>query len=142
MSVHNGRSGLIFQYYSFKARLTRFNDGGEMHPDRPLPEYELRGADVAFVSQQRWDATDDDDNLHGSPDLVIEVLSPSNTKAEIHDKAVLCLSTGTLQFWVLDPKRNTISVTPQGNEPVLYRTGDRIPLPLFGGELDVAEFFG
>lgn len=108
---------------------------------RPLPEYELRGADVAFVSQARWDATDDDDNLHGSPELVIEVLSPSNTKAEIHEKAVLCLSTGTLQFWVVDPKRKTFSVTPQGGEPVLYETGGRIPLPLFGGDLEVAEAF-
>jgi hypothetical protein len=32
---------------------------------RALPEYDLRGADVAFVSRQRWDATDDDDNLRG-----------------------------------------------------------------------------
>ena len=44
-------------------------------PFRALPQYELRGADVAFVSQARWVATDNDDNLHGSPELVIEVLS-------------------------------------------------------------------
>ena len=34
---------------------------------RALPEYDLRGTDVAFVSQSRWDGTDDDDNLKGSP---------------------------------------------------------------------------
>ena len=67
---------------------------------RALPEYDLRGADVAHVLRQRWAATEDDDNLHGSPELVIEVLLPSNTKAEIHEKAVLCLSTGALEFWV------------------------------------------
>ena len=50
-------------------------------PFRALSEYDLRGADVSYVSQQRWDATDDDDNLRGSPELVIEVLSPSNTRA-------------------------------------------------------------
>src|SRR5580704_13617162 len=50
---------------------------------RALPEYELRGADVAFVSRERWEATSDDDNLDGSPELVIQVLSPSNTKAEV-----------------------------------------------------------
>jgi Uma2 family endonuclease len=65
---------------------------------RALPEYDLRGVDVAYVSQQRWDATADDDNLHGSPELVIEVLSPSNTRAEIREKAVLCLSTGAQEF--------------------------------------------
>ena len=108
---------------------------------RALPEYELRGADVAFVSQERWDATNDDDNIHGSPELVIEVLSPSNTRAEIQEKAVLCLSTGTLQFWVLDPKLKTISVTPKGGEPRVYRVGDRIPLPMFESDLDVADVF-
>ena len=58
---------------------------------RALPEYDLRGADVAYVSQSRWDNTPDDDNLRGSPELVIEVLSPSNTLAEMREKAALCL---------------------------------------------------
>jgi Uma2 family endonuclease len=108
---------------------------------RALPEYDLRGADVACVSQQRWDNTDDDDNLHGSPELVIEVLSPSNTKAEIHEKAALCLSTGSQAFWVVDPKRKAISVTTLGAEPVIYALGDRVPLPMFGSDLEVTEIF-
>ena len=108
---------------------------------RALPEYDLRGADVAYVSRRRWDATDDDDNLHGSPELVIEVLSPSNTKAEIHEKAVLCLSTGTKAFWVVDPDRKTVSVTVEGGNPAVYRVGDRIPLPMFDSHLDVSEIF-
>jgi Uma2 family endonuclease len=109
---------------------------------RALPEYDLRGADVAFVSQQRWDNTGDDDNLHGSPELVIEVLSPSNTRAEIHEKAVLCLSSGTQKFWVVDPKRKTVSVTGQGGVTTVYRMGDSIPLEMFQGRLEVSEVFG
>jgi Uma2 family endonuclease len=110
-------------------------------PFRALPEYDLRSADVAFVSQPRWDATDDDDNLRGSPELVIEVLSPSNTKAEIREKAVLYISTGTLEFWVVDPKKNTVSITRRGGEPVLYHIGDRLPLALFQSEIEVSEIF-
>lgn len=87
---------------------------------RALPQYELRGADVAFVSQQRWDATNNDDNLHGSPELVIEVLSPSNTRAEIQEKAALCLSTGAREFWVVDPIRRTVTVTAPVGRPVVY----------------------
>jgi Uma2 family endonuclease len=108
---------------------------------RALPEYELRGADVAFVSKERWDATDDDDNLHGSPELVIEILSPSNTKAEIHEKAVLCLSTGAFEFWVLDAKRKTISVTSRDGDSVVYRIGERMGLNLFEGYLEISEVF-
>jgi Uma2 family endonuclease len=108
---------------------------------RAFPEYDLRGADVAYASRERWDATGDDDYLQGSPELVIEVLSPSNTKAEIHEKAVLCLSTGTQAFWVVDARRKTVSVTPKDGDPVIYRIGDRIPLPMFDSYLDVSEIF-
>src|SRR5580700_2882690 len=104
---------------------------------RALPEYDLRGVDVAYVSQRRWDATDDDDNLRGSPELVIEILSASNTIAEIREKAVLCLSSGTQEFWVVDPKRETVSVTRQDGEASVYHKGDRIPLSMFDSYLDV-----
>jgi len=109
---------------------------------RALPEYDLRGADVAYVSRQRWDATAADDNLHGSPDLVIEVLSPSNTRAEIREKAVLCLSSGAQEFWVVDPKRETVSVTKQGGVPTVYHVSDRTPLSMFDSHLDVSAIFG
>lgn len=107
---------------------------------RALPEYELRVADVAFVSRERWDSTDDNDNLHGSPDLVIDVLSPSNTKAEMKEKAVFFLSTGAKEFWVVDPKRQSVTVMRQQGA-ASYETGDRIPLALFDGDLTVREIF-
>jgi Uma2 family endonuclease len=88
-----------------RAKVEHLGVVGAEVPFRALPEYDLRGADVAYVSQQKWDATDDDDNLRGSPELAIEVLSPSNTRAEIREKAVLCLSSGAQEFWVVDPKR-------------------------------------
>lgn len=109
-------------------------------PFRALPEYELRVADVAFVSQKRWDATDDNDNLHGSPDLVIEVLSPSNTKTEMREKAVFFLSTGAEEFWVVDPKRKNVTVMRQQGASS-YEIDDTIPLALFGGDLRVREIF-
>jgi Uma2 family endonuclease len=72
---------------------------------------------------------------------VIEVLSPSNTKAEIREKAVLCLSSGAQEFWVVDPKRETVSVTRQGGAPTVYHMGDRIPLSMFDSHLEVSEIF-
>ena len=108
---------------------------------RALPEYELRGADVAFVSQSRWDGVDDDDNLRGSPEPVIEVLSPSHTKAEIREKMALCLSTGTEAFWVADSKRRTVSVTTKHGGTSIYGLGERMPLPQFQSDLAVAEVF-
>jgi Uma2 family endonuclease len=108
---------------------------------RALPEYDLRGADVAFVSQKRWDAADGDDNLQGSPELVIEVLSPSNTKTEMREKAALYLSTGAQEFWVVDPKRKTVSVAIRDQEPIAYGVGDSLPLPMFESHLEVSLIF-
>jgi Uma2 family endonuclease len=110
-------------------------------PFRALPEYDVRAADVAFVSQARWDAADADDNLHGSPELVIEVLSRSNTKAEIREKAALYLSTGAQEFWVVDPKRKTVSVARREGNPIVYASGERIPLPMFGSQLELDVIF-
>src|SRR5438105_2324955 len=78
------------------------------YPYRPLPENEVWGADVACVSGPRnrvekW--------LVGSPELVIEVKSPSNTKAELHDKAMTTLAgAGSVEFWIVDPKTSTVTV--------------------------------
>jgi Uma2 family endonuclease len=108
---------------------------------RALPEYDLRGADVAFVSQQRWNTTADDDNLQGTPELVIEVLSPSNTKQEMREKAALYLSTGAQEFWIVDPKRQTVTVMRQQDGAQVFGMGQPIPLALFGRELNVSDIF-
>lgn len=107
---------------------------------RALAEYDLRGADVAFVSQQRWEATDDEDNLQGSPELVIEVLSPSNTKREMQEKATLYLATGALEFWIVDARHKNVTVIRREGA-LIYEIGQRIPLQLFGGDLSVSSIF-
>ena len=93
---------------------------------RALPEYELRGADVAFVFRQRWDTTADDDNLHGSPELVIGVLSPSNTKQEMREKATLYLSTGARRFGssIRRNKRSALCASRVENPGLRQRPSD------------------
>jgi Uma2 family endonuclease len=93
------------------------------------------------VSQSRWDGADADDNLQGSPELVIEVLFRSNTKAEMREKAALYLSTGAQEFWVVDSKRKTVNVATRDKEPIVYAVGDSIPLPMFESSLEVESIF-
>ncbi|MCX6602217.1 MAG: Uma2 family endonuclease [Acidobacteria bacterium] len=100
---------------------------------RALPENELRVADVAFVRQARFAQADPEDNIQGAPDLVIEVLSPSNSAAEMFDRERLCLENGCEEFWVVDPELRTIRVVRQGAGPVTYGSGAGVPLPMFGG---------
>jgi Uma2 family endonuclease len=99
---------------------------------RPLPEHELWVADVAYLSAERFRQADPEDNIRGAPELAIEVLSPSNTAAEILDKEQLCLANGTLEFWVVDPDRRHVRVSTCHGNARVYRPGDDIPLALFG----------
>jgi len=109
---------------------------------RALPEYELRVADVAYLSAEHWDQADPDDNIRGAPDLVIEVLSPSNTVAEINDKEKLCLENGALEFWVVDPVLRQVKVSTPDFITTTYRPGQEIPLRVLGaGTLKVDDVF-
>jgi len=105
---------------------------------RALQEYEYRIADVAFVSVDRWDRTDR--YFEGVPEIVIEVLSPSNTAAEMLDKEQLCLENGAQEFWVVDPKSRQVKVSTSDGRTMIYKAGQQIPL-LFGGVIAVSEIF-
>jgi hypothetical protein len=60
----------------------------------------------------------------------------------MREKAALCLSTGAEEFWVVDAKRSSVTVTRRSTEEATYRTGERIPLPWGGTGLEVAPIFG
>jgi Uma2 family endonuclease len=95
-------------------------------------EYELRVADVAYVCGAREAAIDPEDNLHGAPDITIEVLSRSNTAAEIFEKEKLCLENGAQKFWVVDPRLRQVRISTPDARTITWRYGQEIPLSLFG----------
>ncbi len=99
---------------------------------RSMPEYDLRVADVGFVSAERWAKADWENNFEGAPDLVIEMLSPSNTAREMYEKEQLCLVHGCQEFWVIDPDRRSVRVARAHGPTTTYGAGQYIPLPLLG----------
>ncbi len=44
-----------------------------------------------------------DQGCEGAPDWVIEILSPGNSKREMHDKFALYQEAGVTEYWVVDP---------------------------------------
>ena len=110
----------------------------EEMPYRPLPEHESWRADVVYISKARWDAIED--YLFGAPEMVIEVLSPSNTADEVTDKRSTCLENGCREFWVVNPKRRLVEVSTPDERTITYKSGQEIPL-LFGGALAVDAIF-
>ena len=49
-----------------------------------------------------------EDGVHGAPDLVVEVLSPSTAKRDRVDKKAVYERCGVREYWLVDPKNRTI----------------------------------
>lgn len=111
-------------------------------PFRALPEWDYRVSDVCYIAPERWLNLDLDEDLRGAPDLVIEVLSPSNTFFEILDKEKVCLENGAREFWVVDPERRQVKITTPDGITVTYHSGQAITLRLFqDSEISVEDIF-
>jgi Uma2 family endonuclease len=66
----------------------------------------------------------------GAPDLVVEILSPGNTKKEMKDKMELYREAGVPEYWVIDPEHQiafAFRLDTQGTyQPSLPYTSDDV----------------
>lgn len=80
----------------------------------------VREPDVSFLTTQRLKEQDLDAFLEGAPDLAVEVLSPSNTAAEMRAKMDDYFGAGCRVVWIVDPLRKSVTVhRPDGSTVVL-----------------------
>jgi len=107
---------------------------------RPLLESEYRIADVAYAPHERWASSRTAGYFRGAPEIVIEVLSPSNTVTEILEKEKLCLENGCKEFWIVDPTLHLVKVSTPDGRAITYSAGQEIPV-FFGGSLTVDSIF-
>ena len=82
-----------------------------------------RQPDLLFISTERQKAGGEDvlemQALEVAPDLVIEILSPGNTRRDVVDKLEDYRSIGVGEAWLVSPEAQTIEVTsllPEGME--------------------------
>jgi Uma2 family endonuclease len=125
-----------------ESRLAGFGQAGMEFPYRPVAEFDLRVADVAVVSQTRYDRMDPDDNLRGAPELVIEIKSPSNTDRQMRELASISLANGGWEFWIVDIDEASVTVISRDGSSLRLRSPQNVPLTAFGGDaLPIAEIF-
>ncbi|MEG4283886.1 Uma2 family endonuclease [Microcoleus sp. A006_D1] len=105
-----------------------------------------RSPDVSFMAKQRLQGLDElpDGYLEGAPDLAVEILSPSNTVEEIHNKLVEYFENGARLVWVIHPKEQYVLVYRSAQSPDrLLKSADSLDgediVPDF--TLAVAELF-
>ncbi len=103
----------------------------------------LRGPDVTFCSKRNF-PNRPKGYLKGVPvDLVVEVLSPNDRRADVREKIEEYISAGVPLVWLVDPDAETVMVYSGTMRGVEYGPKDTID----GGEIipgfssKVAEFF-
>ena len=74
----------------------------------------------------------DDRGCIGAPDLIVEILSPGNSKREMKIKKGLYAEAGVQEYWVIDPNQETLTqfvgIGENGNynRPLIFTSDDEV----------------
>ena len=76
--------------------------GKVMTESAVLTSQGVKVPDVAWISEQAWLGRTSQSLLMVAPTICIEVMSPSNSHAEMTDNAALYFEHGAREVWILD----------------------------------------
>lgn len=89
----------------------------------------------------------DDRGCIGAPDLIVEILSPGNSRTEMRDKFEIYQEAGVLEYWIVNPTEKMIQVWKLNDEGFYIGLppkveGDILTTPIIPNlEVDVTEVF-
>jgi Uma2 family endonuclease len=114
--------------------------GFVLFPDRET----VRVPDVAFVRAERMPQGEARWHFPRlAPDLVVEVLSPTDRASDMQAKVAMYQEAGVPLIWVVDPRAESVTVLALGQSPRTLRSAEILDggevLPDF--QIEVAEFF-
>jgi Uma2 family endonuclease len=94
--------------------------------------------DLFVMDKPRWnEAKASNQYPVDSPQLAIEIQSPSDTRPRLRKKIELYLRNGSFAVWVVYPLKKTVVVFTDADETE-YRMGEHIPLPKLLAESTIA----
>jgi Uma2 family endonuclease len=109
-----------------------------------MPNRNLRSPDVTFIGSEKLPAGDLPEAFaEVVPDLVVEVLSPSDAPRQMSSKVREYLESGVSLVWLVDPARKTVTVYRSPSQTEHYSAADTITAePLLPGfSCAVSRFF-
>ena len=83
-----------------------------------------------------------DRGCEGAPDLVVEVVSPSNRGMDYVTKTNVYREAGVREYWVVDPAMARTTVYHYENDPapIVYPFAEPVPVMIFGDlQIDLAQ---
>jgi len=99
--------------------------------------------DASFLRESRARGTDPDGYFLGAPELAVEVISPSESAADVERKTELLLARGTQIVWVIYPRSRKVRVFLSDGTEFQRGIHDSLTLPgiLDDFSLAVASIF-
>lgn len=88
----------------------------------------------------------DEKGCNGTPDLIVEILSPNNSKHDIHTKFNLYLEAGVLEYWIVNPSERMVLIYTLKNDEYIgskpFVEGEILKSSLFPDlKIDVEDIF-
>jgi Uma2 family endonuclease len=103
----------------------------------------IRGMDVAFMSHERMAQVKSKSYLDVAPELVVEIMSPSDRWSETNDKLAEYFAIGVKLVWIVNPSRKEVHIYRALTEIEIPKAGETLTggqvLP--GLSIPVADLF-
>jgi Uma2 family endonuclease len=113
--------------------------------DIRITDHDVYQPDILFVRKERVHLIGRE-KFNIIPDLVIEILSPSNAYYDFTRKKAMYAEHGVVEYWIVDPEAETIEIMIKEGE--YYRTESfirktgKLESPMFPGfSMNVEEVF-
>ena len=76
----------------------------------------------------------DDKGCHGSPDWIIEIVSPGSKQMDYYKKLFKYCTAGVREYWVVDPDRKNVTVYNfEADTMIEYPFGEEVPVGIYEG---------
>lgn len=106
--------------------------------------HSMPSPDVLVMDKSCWrEAVETDTYPSGSPVLAVEIVSPANRRKEIQRKIGLYLRHGSVEVWVVFPRKQVLEIWTKTNEVARYTAVETITLryPFPCPELSLVQVF-
>ena len=134
----------LYRLFDLVRRLVPNGEAFMAPMDVYLDEGSVVQPDLMWIAEGSTCVLDEDKYLHGGPDLVAEVLSPSTTRFDRKDKFRLYEKHGVREYWIVDPDAKLIEVWHRVDAKFvrldIYAPGDQFSSPLLG-TVEAKEIF-
>ncbi|NPA12573.1 MAG: Uma2 family endonuclease [Aquificae bacterium] len=107
--LHGKLEGLIFSFLWKKLKDKGYMSVGEVGVLINKDPLRVRGADIVFISKEKVEK-EPIGILEVPPDLIIEIVSPSNTLTEMEEKIQDYFSIGVPKVILIDPQTKKVFI--------------------------------